>query len=59
MSVRLIMNLAIPLALAAGLVASTAWPGVPVVSAHGDPVRSEPAPNSVLDQPPDRVELVH
>jgi copper transport protein len=49
-----IIRLATLLALA-GLLTSAAWFSVPVVLAHANLVRSEPAANSVLDQPPERV----
>src|ERR671918_1578542 len=55
MKASFIISLAILLALVAGLLASTAWFSVPVVLAHADLARSEPAANSVLDRPPERV----
>jgi copper transport protein len=50
-----IISLAAALAIVAGLLANAIWFSVPVVSAHANLVRSEPAANSVLDQPPERV----
>src|ERR671919_2130631 len=55
MKASFIISLAILLALVAGLLASTAGFSVPVVLAHADLARSEPAANSVLDRPPERV----
>jgi copper transport protein len=55
MKVSFILSLATLLALVTGLLTSAVWFSVPVVSAHANLVRSEPAANSVLDQPPDRV----
>jgi copper transport protein len=55
MKASFIIRLAMLLALAGGLLTSAVWFSVPVVLAHANLVRSEPAANSVLDRPPDRV----
>ncbi|HZA21645.1 MAG TPA: copper resistance protein CopC, partial [Dehalococcoidia bacterium] len=55
MKASFIIRLAMLLALAGSLLTSAVWFSVPVVLAHANLVRSEPAANSVLDRPPDRV----
>jgi copper transport protein len=55
MKTSFIISLASFLALVAGLLASAAWFSVPVVLAHADLARSEPAANSVLERPPQQV----